>query len=148
MGKDDKPIAWETILGTIRKNIEYARKTFYDNYDVAEIKLFVPIGIIRGEKIDRVGWLQEEQLKTYLCPKAIIIFRNKVNGQTSITSNSLELQVGTLITENFKRNKNFKYYIRNKRVVVSYQIISENHLERQINNYIKECNNIKLLYCI
>jgi len=108
----------------------------------------VPIGIIRGKRIARVGWVNEDSEETYVYPSAELIIRNKNQGRQPKTTLTLELRVGTLVEDRFLKNRKFKYHVDNKkRVVVSYQLISDNHLERQLKNYIKECNNIKLLYC-
>lgn len=148
VGQDDQPYTWETVLDRIRRNLKYAKEIFYKNTDVKNIEINVPIGIIRGNRINKVGWVTEEKEGIYIYPMARIIIRHKMQGRQPRTTQTLELRVGTLIEDRFRRNKKFKYYIDNKkRVVVCYQIISDNHLERQIKQYIKECNNIKLLYC-
>jgi 23S rRNA G2445 N2-methylase RlmL len=104
--------------------------------------------VIRGEKPTIVGWLKEEKEGYYIYPKARIIIRNKMQGKHRRTTQTIELRVGTLVLDTFQRSKKFRYHVDNKkRVVVSYQMISDNHLERQIDDYIRECNRIKLLNC-
>ena len=148
MGQDDKPYTWEAVLDRIRGNLKYARETFHKHSDIKNIEINVPIGVIRGNRINKVGWVTEEEEEIYIYPPARIIIRHKMQGRQPRTTQTLELRVGTLVEDRFRRNKKFKYYIDNKkRVVVCYQIISDNHLERQIKQYIKECNIIKLLYC-
>lgn len=148
VGQDDKSYAWKTILDRIRENLKYARETFHKHIDVKNIEITVPIGIIRGNRINTVGWVDEGTEGNYIHPMARIIIRNKMQGRQPRTTQTLELRVGTLVEDRFRRIRKFKYYVDNKkRVVVCYQIISDNHLERQIKDYIKECNNIKFLYC-
>jgi c-di-AMP phosphodiesterase-like protein len=148
VGQGNKPYTWEAVLDRIRGNLKYAKEIFHKHIDVKNIEINVPIGIIRGNRINKVGWVNEGTEGIYIYPMARIIIRNKMQGRQPRTTQTLELRVGTLIEDRFRRKKKFKYYIDNKkRVVVCYQIISDNHLERQIKDYIKECNNIKFLYC-
>jgi c-di-AMP phosphodiesterase-like protein len=148
VGQGNKPYTWETVLDRIRGNLKYAKEIFHKHIDVKNIEINVPIGIVRGNRINKVGWVNEGTEEIYIYPVARIIIRNKMQGRQPRTTQTLELQVGTLVEDRFRRKKKFKYYVDNKkRVVVCYQIISDNHLERQIKDYIKECNNIKFLYC-
>lgn len=148
VGQDDKPYTWEAVLDRIRGNFRYAKEIFHKHIDIKNIEINVPIGIIRGNRINKVGWVNEGTEKIYIYPMARIIIRNKMQGRQPVTTQTLELRVGTLVEDRFRRKRKFKYYVDNKkRVVVCYQIISDNHLERQIKDYIKECNNIKFLYC-
>ena len=144
--KKSKSETWESVLAQVQSNISYAKQTFYGNSSVNEIKMNLPFGVIR-DQIPRIGWADGE-IKT-IYPLAKFIIRNKKQGNNYITTMTIELKAGTLISTFFKRNRKYKYRIdKQKKVWVSYNIVSDTHLEWQLNEYINECNNLRLVYCI
>lgn len=111
----------------------------------------LPFGVIQ-ESIPRVGYNKiQNNIESYvkIWPLAKLIIRNKKKDESLITTMTVELQVGTLLSDFYKKQTRYRYYVDNKkRVRVSYNIVSETRLEWQLSEYIKECNTVKLLYCI